>query len=88
MKVARKIERSSTRRARLGAYLATVVGSIGMGTSADAGVIPIDLTGFTGDNMGIAPGPGSYFAGRGTFSNFTPGTAFFGLTTFTGSTLA
>ncbi len=88
MKISEKSSSGSARRARLGAYLATVVGSIGMGTSADAGVIPIDLTGFTGDNMGIAPGPGSYFAGRGTFSNFTPGTAFFGLTTFTGSTLA
>ena len=56
MKVARKNDRSSARRARLGAYLATVVGSIGMGTSADAGVIPVDLTGFTGDNMGASNG--------------------------------
>ena len=56
MKVARKIERSSTRRARLGAYLATGVGAIGLGTSADAGVISLDLTGYTGDNMGLANG--------------------------------
>ena len=60
MKVARKNDRSSARRARLGAYLATVVGSIGMGTSADAGVIPVDLTGFTGDNMGASNGGYSF----------------------------
>lgn len=78
MKVARNNDRSSARRARLGAYLATGVGSIGMGTSADAGVVSIDLTGYTADNMGIAPGPGTYPAGRRTFSNFTPGTALFG----------
>ncbi len=54
MKVARKIERSSTRKARLGAYLATGVGAIGLGTSVDAGVVIVDLTGFTGDNMGVS----------------------------------
>ena len=73
MKVARKNDRSSARRARLGAYLATGVGSIGLGTSADAGVISIDLTGYTADNMGIAPGPGSYPTGRGVINNFKPG---------------
>jgi hypothetical protein len=78
MKVARKNDRSSARRARLGAYLATGVGSIGLGTSADAGVISIDLTGYTADNMGIAPGPGSYPTGRGGISNFTPGSALLG----------
>jgi hypothetical protein len=78
MKVARKNDRSSARRARLGAYLATGVGSIGLGTSADAGVISIDLTGYTADNMGIAPGPGSYPTGRGSISNFAPGSTLLG----------
>lgn len=78
MKVARKNDRSSARRARLGAYLATGVGSIGLGTSADAGVISIDLTGYTADNMGIAPGPGSYPTGRLTINNFITGNKLLG----------
>lgn len=60
MKVARNNDRSSARRTRLGAYLATGVGAIGMGTSADAGVISVDLTGFTGDNMGASNGGFSF----------------------------
>jgi hypothetical protein len=85
MKVARKIDRSSARRARLGAYLATGVGFIGLGTSADAGVISIDLTGYTADNMGIAPGPGSYPTGWGSFSNLIPGSTLKGLNNVSGA---
>lgn len=64
--------------ARLSAYLATGVGAIGLGTSADAGVVHIDLTGYTGDNLGIAPGPGSYPTGRLTINNFIPGNKLLG----------
>lgn len=78
MKISEKSSSGSARRARLGAYLATGVGAIGMGTSADAGVISIDLTGYTADNMGIAPGPGSYPAGRGVINNFKPGNKLLG----------
>ncbi len=42
--------------ARLGAYLGAGVGAIGLGTSVDAGVVIVDLTGFTGDNMGVSSG--------------------------------
>jgi hypothetical protein len=73
MRVARKSERSSARRARLAAYMATGVGAIGLGTSSQAAVVSIDLTGKTGDNMGIAPGPGSYPTGRGVINNFGTG---------------
>lgn len=51
-----KLGTSSARRARLEVYLAAGVGAIGVATSAEAGVISIDLTGKTGDNMGVAPG--------------------------------
>jgi hypothetical protein len=47
---------TSVRRARLEAYFAVGVGAIGLGTSCEAAVVSIDLTGKTGDNMGIAPG--------------------------------
>ncbi len=56
MKVARKFESSSARRARLGAYLAAGVGAIGLGASSQAAVVSVDLAGFTGDNMGAANG--------------------------------
>ena len=79
MKVARKIERSSTRRARLGAYLATGVGAIGIGTSAEAGVISIDLTGYTADNLGLANG------GFGLFY-FIPGNTIFAVSSYSGNT--
>ena len=78
MKISRKSNGGAARRARLAAYMATGVGAIGLGTSSQAAVVSINLTGYTGDNMGIAPGPGSYPAGRGSISNFTPGTALFG----------
>ena len=84
MKVARKNDRSSARRARLGAYLATGVGSIGLGTSADAGVISIDLTGYTADNMVIAPGPGSYPTGWGVLV-IIPGSTLKGLNNVNGA---
>ncbi len=56
-----KLGASSARRARLEAYLAAGVGAIGVATSAEAGVISIDLTGKTGDNMGVAPGSSQNF---------------------------
>lgn len=79
MKVARKIKSSSTRRARLGANLATGVGAIGMGTSAEAGVISIDLTGYTADNLGLANG------GFGLFY-FIPGNTIFAVSSYSGNT--
>lgn len=79
MKVARKNDRSSARRARLGAYLVTGVGAIGMGSSADAGVISIDLTGFTGDNMGISSGGFSMLY-------FIPGSTLFAVNAYNGNT--
>jgi len=47
---------TSERRARLEAYLAVGVGAIGLAASSEAAVVSINLTGKTGDNMGIAPG--------------------------------
>ena len=70
MKISRKSNGGAARRARLAAYMATGVGAIGLGTSSQAAVVSINLTGYTGDNMGIAPGPGSYPAGRGAINNF------------------
>lgn len=46
----------SARRPRLEGYFAVGVGAIGLGTFSEAAVVSIDLTGKTGDNMGIAPG--------------------------------
>ena len=56
MRFARKNERSSARRALLGAFLAVVVGAIGLGASSQAAVVSVDLTGFTADNMGASNG--------------------------------
>lgn len=70
MKISRKSNGGAARRARLAAYMATGVGAIGLGTSSQAAVVSIDLTGYTGDNMGIAPGPGAYPTGRLTINNF------------------
>lgn len=70
MRFARKNERSSARRALLGAFLAVVVGAIGLGASSQAAVVSVDLTGFTGDNMGAANGS---FA----FCNAIPGVELF-----------
>ncbi len=70
MKISRKSNGGAARRARLAAYMATGFGAIGLGTSSQAAVVSIDLTGYTGDNMGIAPGPGSYPTGRGAINNF------------------
>jgi hypothetical protein len=41
---------------RLGAYLAAGVGAFGLAASTEAAVVSIDLTGKTGDNMGIPQG--------------------------------
>lgn len=46
----------SARSTRLEAYLAAGVGAMGLVASSEAAVIPIDLTGKTGDNMGAGPG--------------------------------
>jgi len=43
-------------RARLEAYLAVGVSSLGLASSASAGVISIDLSGLTGANAGVAAG--------------------------------
>ena len=54
MKISRKSSSVPARRARFEVYLAAGVGAIGLGTSAEAGVIALNLTGKTGNNMGIA----------------------------------
>jgi len=56
MKTTKKSVGGSARRARLEAYLAVGVGAIGLAASSEAAVISIDLTGKTGDNMGVAAG--------------------------------
>jgi len=56
MKTTKKSVGGSARRARLEAYLAVGVGAIGLAASSEAGVISIDLTGKTGDNMGVSSG--------------------------------
>lgn len=67
MKISRKSSSGPARRARLEVYLAAGVGAIGAGTSAEAGIIALDLTGRTGDNMGV---PANGFA---AFPNIIPG---------------
>ena len=81
MRVARKFERSSARRARLRAYLATGVGAIGLGTSSQAAVVSIDLTGYTGDNMGLPNGfqRNYYFIPNSTLTASNNYNGFFGL---------
>jgi hypothetical protein len=54
MKISRKSTSVPARRARFEVYLVAGVGEIGLGTSAETGVIALNLTGKTGDNMGIA----------------------------------
>jgi len=56
MKISRKSNGVAARRARLAAYMATGVSAIGLGTSPQAAVVSIDLTGYTGDNMGLPNG--------------------------------
>ena len=81
MRVARKSERSSARRARLAAYMATGVGAIGLGTSSQAAVVSIDLTGNTGDNMGLPNGyqRNYYFIPNSTLIASNNYNGFFGL---------
>ena len=56
MMIRKKLNDGTARRARLEAYLAAGVGAIGLGTCTEAAIVSIDLTGKTGDNMGVAPG--------------------------------
>lgn len=79
MKISRKSNGGAARRARLAAYMATGVGAIGLGTSSQAAVVSIDLTGYTGDNMGIA---------SGNFQNFyfIPGSTLFVANAYQGNT--
>lgn len=78
MSIVKKSGIGSLRGARLEAYLAAGVGALGLAASSEAGVVIIDLTGYTGDNMGIAPGPGAYPAGRFTSTTLIPGSTFLG----------
>ena len=80
MKISRKSNGGAARRARLAAYMATGVGAIGLGTSSQAAVIPITLTGNTGDNnMGLAPGTNQNFY-------FIPGSTLFAANAYIGNT--
>jgi hypothetical protein len=75
----------SVRRARLEAYLAAGVGAVGLAASSEAGVVIIDLTGKTGDNMGISPGPGAFPAGFQSFSDIVPRATVFGWNNYNGN---
>jgi hypothetical protein len=81
MKTLSKSGGLSARRARLGTYLATGVGAIGIGTSSEAAVVSIDLSGLTGDNLGIGNGGQSYW------SDFPdgPGSNLFGFNNYAGT---
>jgi hypothetical protein len=84
MSIAKKFGMGSVRTARLEAYLAAGVGALGLAASSEAGVIIIDLTGKTGDNMGISPGPGAFPAGSQNFYDIVPGDVVTGLNNFNG----
>lgn len=59
--------------------MATGLGAIGLGTSSQAAVISIDLTGYTGDNLGLASGTSQNFY-------FIPGSTFFAANAYNGYT--
>ena len=81
MKISRKSNGGAARRARLAAYMATGVGAIGLGTSSQAAVVSIDLTGNTGDNMGLPNGfqRNYYFIPNSTLIASNNYNGFFGL---------
>lgn len=56
MTIRTKSTGNSARRARLETYLAAGVGAFGLAASSEAAVVSINLTGKTGDNMGVASG--------------------------------
>ena len=81
MKISRKSNGVAARRARLAAYMATGVSAIGLGTSPQAAVVSIDLTGYTGDNMGLPNGfqRNYYFIPNSTLIASNNYNGFFGL---------